>query len=51
MSEERTLKEKKALVFLEHIEEHLDAENTAYQVICTICGQTVDRIWEEKQNA
>lgn len=34
----------KALVFVAHIEEHL---KPGQKVICTICGKTIDEIYEE----
>lgn len=34
----------KALRFVEHIQEHLKPSE---KVICTICGKTIDEIYEE----
>jgi hypothetical protein len=47
--------EKKAVVFVEHIEQHLKEMGPTEigedrQVICKICDKTIDRIWREYQN-
>ena len=34
----------KAIAFVEHIKEHLKHDE---KVICTICGKTIDEIYEE----
>lgn len=34
----------KAIIFVEHIENHLKPSD---KVICTICGKTIDEIYEE----
>jgi len=36
----------KAEVFVKHIENHLKKENPEWEVICKICGKTIDEIYE-----
>ncbi|MHA2052713.1 MAG: hypothetical protein ACW99F_03850 [Candidatus Hodarchaeales archaeon] len=54
MTEEQTIREKKAMNFMEHIEEHLKDERLSFganaEVICTICGKSVDQIWIDSKN-
>lgn len=42
------MKKAKGTVFVEHIEKHLENKDT---VICTLCGKTVDQIYEEYKKA
>ena len=37
----------KAIAFVEHIENHLKSTD---KVICTICGKTIDEIYEESDH-
>lgn len=46
----------KALKFVEHIEKHLTDNpeppgllEPKNEVICTLCGKTIDQIWEERE--
>lgn len=41
-------KAEKALVFVEHIEYHLQDMEIDGKVICKICGKTIDEIYEEE---
>jgi len=38
---------KRALVFVRHIERHLE-EGRGGKVVCKICGKTIDEIYEER---
>lgn len=42
----KTVKAIKSLVFVEHIQEHL---NDGEEVVCKICDKTLEEIWEEKE--
>jgi len=50
ISESQYYRMKKALVFIEHVEEHLKSmfkpEDNA-RVMCKICGKTIDEIYKE----
>jgi len=41
-------KRDKALVFVEHIENHLEKNNIKGKVCCKICGKNIDHIFEEE---
>ncbi|MBA7474734.1 hypothetical protein ES707_10088 [subsurface metagenome] len=50
MSEE---KKRKALIFIEHIEAHLEElfkPEAKAKVMCKICGKTIDEIFEEAED-
>ena len=38
----------KALLFVEHIENHLAKMKLGSKVVCKICGKTIDEIYEEE---
>ena len=46
--EKEEMKVKKAVLFVEHIEQHL-VMNKPDVVICKICGKTIDEIYEEER--
>lgn len=41
------IKEYKALLFVEHIEQHLKDKKIKGKVICKICNKTIDDIYKE----
>ena len=46
--EKEELKIRKAVLFVEHIESHLGSLNKT-NVICKICGKTIDEIYNEEK--
>ena len=45
--EQEEMRIKKAVLFVEHIESHLGSLNKK-NVICKICGKTIDEIYDEQ---
>jgi len=41
------MKKAKGTVFVEHIKKHLEELNIDGEVVCKICGKSVDEIYEE----
>ena len=51
--EKEELRVRKAVLFVDHVQKHLDTEGIIShggKVICKICGKTIDEIFEDEQD-